>query len=239
MPRFGKLCRWALGGCGFIVLTILGVPFSSIPEADFSSRLAQGEIIYHSVDGSESGAKRGDATGVVAAPPDKVWQVVADFNNYQKFMPRMVRSRLVRFKELERIVQEGPASAGEVESFFGPSPPDLAQIRVPGEEYRGYYYAQAEVPWPLRNRWYIARVLWDESQATHHIYTCSWSLITGNLQKNSGEWKVEPFGDNQTQLTYQVEIDVGGFVPKFLVEEFTTQTLPQIIAAVRRRVSSY
>jgi ribosome-associated toxin RatA of RatAB toxin-antitoxin module len=239
MPRFGKLCKWGLGCCGFIVLCILGVPFSSIPDPDFSSRLARGEIIYHSVEGSESGVKRGDATGMVAAPPDKVWQVVADVNNYQEFMPRMVRSRLVRFEELERILHESPASADAVEALFDPSPPDLVQIRVPGGKYSGYYYAQAEVPWPLRNRWYIARVLWDESQAARHIYTCSWSLFVGNLRKNRGEWKVEPFGDNRTQLTYRVEIGVGGFVPNFLVEEFSTQTLPQIIAAVRRRVSYY
>ena len=239
MPKLRKFCRWALGGCGLTVLAILGVTFSSASDADFSSRLAQGEIIYHSVDESESGAKRGEAIGMVAAPPDKVWQVVADFNHYQEFMPKMVRSRLVRFKELERIVHESPAGADAVEALFDRSPPDLAQIRVPGGKYNGYYYAQAEVPWPLRNRWYIARVLWDESQAARHIYACSWSLFVGNLRKNRGEWKVEPFGDNRTQLTYRVEIDVGGFVPKFVVEEFTNQTLPQIIAAVRRRVSSY
>jgi ribosome-associated toxin RatA of RatAB toxin-antitoxin module len=174
---------------------------------------------------------------VVAASPEKVWQVVTDANNFQEFLPRMIRSRLVRFEELKRILQEQPSNAFEVEAILNSSPPDLAVFRIPGQKYVGYFYGHLEVPWPLRDRWYIVRVQWDESQAGHHIYTCSWSLLAGNLREYSGEWKVEPFGNNQTQLTYRVVADPGGFVPKSLAEEFTYKTLPEVIAGVRRRVA--
>lgn len=125
-----------------------------------------------------------------------------------------------------------------MEAILGPSPPDLALFRIPGGKYTGYFYGHLEVPWPLRDRWYIVRVVWDESQGAGHLYTCSWSLLIGNLREYRGEWRVEPFGENRTRLTYRVVTDPGGLAPKFLVEEFSTKTLPQIIAGVRRRVAS-
>jgi hypothetical protein len=149
----------------------------------------------------------------------------------------MIRSRLVRFEELKRILQEQPSNAHHVEAILGSSPPDLAVLRIPGQKYIGYFYGHLEVPWPIKNRWYIVRVQWDEFQATRHIYTCSWSLMVGNLREYSGEWKVEPFGENRTRLTYRVVADPGGFVPRSLADEFTHETLPQVIAGVRRRVA--
>lgn len=238
MLSLGKPFRGAVGCCYFVLLTIWVFSPCSILGADFPSRLTAGEIITYSVSVPGSGAKRGEATGVVDASPEKVWQVVTDANNFQEFLPRMIRSRLVRFEELKRILQEQPSNAFEVEAFFSPNPLDLALFRIPGQRYIGYFYGHVEVPWPLKDRWYIVRVQWDETQAARHIYTCSWSLTLGNLREYSGEWKVEPFGDNRTRLTYRVVTDPGGFVPQFLVEDFSTKTLPQVIAGVRRRVAS-
>jgi ribosome-associated toxin RatA of RatAB toxin-antitoxin module len=232
-----RALRRALGyGC-FMALAVWGVSPGSIRGSDFPDRLAAGEIVTYSINVPGSAGRRGEATGVVAASPEKVWQVVTDVNNYQTFLPRMIRSRLVRFEELSRILHEQPSSAFQVEAILDPSPPDLAGFRIPGQRYVGYFYAHVEVPWPLRNRWYIVRVQWDESQARRHIYTCSWSLVVGNLRENSGEWKVEPFSENRTRLTYRVIADPGGIVPRSLADEFTDEILPQIIAGVRRRVA--
>jgi hypothetical protein len=80
--------------------------------------------------------------------------------------------------------------------------------------------------------------LWDESQAARQIYTSAWSLMISNLKEYRGDWQVEPFGENRTRLSYRVVTDPGGFVPQFLVKEFTTNTLPQVIDAVRQRLAS-
>jgi ribosome-associated toxin RatA of RatAB toxin-antitoxin module len=220
-----------------MVLAVWGFAPCSTWGSDFLKRLAAGEIITYSGKAPGSAARGGEATGMVAASPEKVWQVVTDANNYQEFLPKMIRSRLVRFEELRKILQEQPANAFEVEAILSSSPPDLAVFRIPGQRYIGYFYGHLEVPWPLRERWYIVRVQWDESQAARQIYTCSWSLVVGNLREYSGEWRVEPLGDNRTQLTYRVVADPGGFVPRSLAEEFTQETLPQVIAGVRRRVA--
>jgi carbon monoxide dehydrogenase subunit G len=233
----GKLFRRTI--CGFsLVALILWLFPSSVLGADYSSRLASGQIITHvsQVPGSAA-ARRGEAIGVVDAPPEKVWQVVIDANNFEHFLPRMIRSKLVRSEELKTILQARPNKASEVESLLGLTPPDISQFRLPGGKYTGYFYGHVEVPWPVGNRWYIVKVLWDESQAARHIYTSSWSFVIGSLRENKGEWKVEPFGDNRTLLTYRVVTDPGGFAPKFLVNSFTKKTLPQVISGVRRRVA--
>jgi hypothetical protein len=236
MILLGKLFRWRLLCCSCVVLFLWVFPSSSFC-ADYSGRLATGEIITHIDEVPGSAAREGEAIGVMAAPPEKVWQVIIDVNNYQQFLPRMIRSRLVRFQELEKIRKARPSKASEVEALLNLSPPEVAHIRIPGKKYTGYFYGNIEVPWPLVNRWYIVKVQVDESQAALHIYTCSWSFVIGSLRENRGKWIVAPFRDNQTLLTYRVVTDPGGFAPKSLVEKFTTETLPQVIAAVRRRVA--
>ncbi len=237
----GKLFRRFL-----FFLVILGLSnggvlgFAPYPArgSDPSGRLATGEIITDFEEVPGSNLKKGRVVGVVAAPPEKVWEVVTDANNFQFFMPRMLRSRLLRPEEVKRILQARPASAAAVEAILSSSPPKIKEFRIPGRKYQGYFFGQVKVPWPLGNRWYIVKVQWDESQAARHIYTSSWSLVTGNLKENRGEWKVEPFGDQKTRLTYRVVTDPGGLAPKFIVEKFTAQTLPKIIIGVRNRLAT-
>jgi ribosome-associated toxin RatA of RatAB toxin-antitoxin module len=173
----------------------------------------------------------------VNAPPEKVWEVITDVNHYHEFMPKMVKSQAVGLDRLKIIQQRRPTSAAAVEAILGPTPPNPALLRVPGQKYVSYFYGHLKVPFPLADRWYIVKVVWDETQAAQHIFTCSWYFMIGNLREYSGEWKVKPFGDNQTHLTYRVVTDPGGFVPKFIVKDFTTKILPKVIAGVRKRVA--
>lgn len=236
-----RLLRRFFFSCCLLVLVqgaFPGLSPHAVLGADSSRRLAAGEIItsFEAVPGSN--LKKGKVTGVVAASPEKVWEVVTDANNFQFFLPRMLRSRLVRQEELNQILHTRPGSAAAVEALLGSNPPQLARFRIPGQKYSGYFYGHVKIPWPLGNRWYIVKVHWDESQAARHIYISSWSLLAGNLKENRGEWKVEPFGEQQTRLTYRVVTDPGGLAPKFLVEKFSARTLPQIIMGVRNRLAS-
>lgn len=224
--------------CRLAALIIWGFFPYPAPGADIQTRLAAGEIIVHSAEVPGSAVKKGEAIGVVDASPARVWEVVTDANNFQEFLPRMVRSRLVRFEELRRILEERPGSAAAAEALLSAEPPELAIFRIPARKYLGYFYGHLEVPWPLRDRWYIVRVQWDETQGERGIYNCSWSLVAGNLREYYGEWLVKPYGANRTLLTYRAATDPGGLAPKFLVEEFSTRTLPQVIAGVRSRVAN-
>lgn len=237
--RFGvQTWNCAVVCYALVVLGLWGLFPAAARSTDLTSRLAAGEIIYQTLETTGSGIRKGEATGVVDAPPAKVWQVVIDVNKYHEFLPRMLKSRLVQLAELRTVLAERPGSAAAVEAILSSSPGDLAAIRIPGGKYRGYFYGHLEVPFPLRDRWYIVSVVWDESQASRQVYTCSWSLMAGNLREYYGDWKVEPFGEHRTLLTYRAATDPGVFAPRFLVEEFSTKTLPQVIAGVRQRLAA-
>jgi hypothetical protein len=238
MAEFFK--RFLFCCCLAALLTYVfpGLPHLSAWGADSSRRLATGEIITSFEEVPNSALKKGKVIGVVGAPPEKVWEVVTDANNFQDFLPRMLRSRLVRQEEVNRILETGASSQAAVEAVLSSRPPpELAQFRLPGQQYSGYFYGLVKVPWPLGNRWYLIKLKWDETKAARHIYLCSWSLVTGNLKENKGEWRVEPFGDHKTLLTYRVVTDPGGFAPKFFLKKFTLQTLPRIIIGVRNRLT--
>lgn len=222
---------------------ILAVLFSaslltpcSFLAADLPSRLASGEIIVSSENVPGSSVKMGEVTGVVDAPPELVWKVIIDVNHFHEFMPRTLKSQVVAPEQLQLLRQKRPTTAPEVEAILGPAPPDPARFRRPGQKYLEYLYGHLEVPWPLGDRWYIIKMLRDETQAAQHIYTSSWSLELGNLRENQGEWRLHPFSVNQTRLTYRLVTDPGGCVPKFLIQKGTFITLPQVISSVRQRV---
>lgn len=205
--------------------------------ADLNARLAAGEILVSTTELPETGVKQGEATGVVKAPPAKVWQVISDVNRYSEFMPRTVNSRVVTPEQVAQLGQVPPASAAEVEAVLGPIPPDPAPFRQPGGKNVEYLYGRLRLPWPLGERWYILRLERDETQAERQVYTATWRLMMGNLRENRGEWHLKAFGEGHTLLLYRLAADPGCRVPKFLLNQGTLVTLPEVLQAVRRRVA--
>ena len=48
-------------------------------------------------------------------------------------------------------------------------------------------------------------------------YTVDWSLVDSNFFKvNSGRWALEKKDDQHTQVHYELEVDFGFFVPKWV-----------------------
>ncbi|MBM4274794.1 MAG: hypothetical protein FJ134_10105 [Deltaproteobacteria bacterium] len=214
---------------------VISFPSASY-TADLHDRLGSGEIIFSCDDVPGTPLKRGEAKGVVDAPPEIVWQVITDVNNFKEFMPRTLKSMTVRPERVQVVMQKKPARPKEVEALLDPVPPDPKMFRVPGQKYTVYFYSLLDFPWPVRNRWYIIKILQDETSCAGHIYKSSWSLEIGNLRENCGEWLLEPFATNQTKVTYRLFTDPGGHVPDFLCKKGTLVTMPQIISSVRKRV---
>jgi len=204
---------------------------------DLHPRLATGEIIVSCPEMSEAAAKQVEVMGMVDASPEKVWEVITDINYFQNFMPRTLKSRAVTPETLQAILKIKPTEAPIAEALLDPVPPHPALYRVPGQKYDVYLYSLLDFPFPLCNRWYILKITNDETQAGGHIYTSSWTMEIGNLRENRGEWRLIPFADGQTQVTYRLFTDPGGCLPDFLVKQGTKATLPQIILAVRKRVA--
>jgi len=78
---------------------------TSFSEAD-AKRLESGEVLTQFWK-ERDGAGAGWAVGVIDAPPEKVFRVIADVERYKEFMTRMVESRVL----------EGRASSGSSYRF--------------------------------------------------------------------------------------------------------------------------
>ncbi len=228
----------------WILLCYTGIIFSpglahcGDTQDDLDHRLAAGEIIVSTKEVSEKSSKYAEMMGVVNAPPEIVWQVINDVNNFKNFMPRIRNSMAVAPEKIPLIMERKPTRAKEAEQLLGPIPADPASYCIPGGIYTVYSYSNLDLPWPCKNRWYILKGLRDETRADQHYYHSSWSLIIGNLRENSGEWILEPFGSAKTKAIYRLCTDPGGAIPKFLVTEGTCTTMPQIIKAVRKRAAN-
>ena len=232
LTRWRHSWIWAILGAAAVLF-----PAPSFP-AYLHDRLGSGEIISFCDDVPGTSQKRGEVMGVIDAPPEIVWQVITDVNNYKDFMPRTLKSMAVRPEKLKGILAQNPAAPPEVEALLDAAPPDPATYRVPGRKYSIYLYSLLDFPWPVSNRWYIIKILQDETLGASHIYKSSWSLEIGNLRENCGEWLLEPFGKNKTKVTYRLLTDPGGHLPNFLTKKGTAVTMPQIISAVRRRAGN-
>ncbi len=233
----GRLCRRT----GILLLSLvasLGPAAVAASQEDMAARLAKGEIIVSTQGTDESCIKSGEMTAVVDAPPEIVWQVITDLNNFKSFMPRTMASRAVPADKLDAILRLKPTEADQVERVLGPTPMDPASCRIPGGKYTVYFYSHLNFPFPASNRWYIIKGVNDETQAAQHLYRSSWSLVIGNLKENSGEWILGPYGSRGTKAIYKLRTDPGGCIPGFLVKQGTTNTMPQIIEAIRKRTAS-
>jgi hypothetical protein len=231
----------ALPGYCLVLATLLlaaGVALAASGSEDLNRRLAAGEIIASCDEVSGGGSlKQAEVTGMVDASPERVWEVITDINYFQNFMPKTLKSRAVTVEKLQEVLKAGCNEAKEVEALIGPVPPHPSIYRIPGQKYVLYLYSLLDFPWPLCNRWYIVKIINDETQAAQHIYTSSWTLEIGNLRENRGEWRLSPFPSGQTLVAYRLFTDPGGSVPEFLVKQGTMMTLPQIINSIRKRVA--
>lgn len=69
----------------------------------------------------------------------------------------------------------------------------------------------------------------------------SWSLVTGDYMKtNNGKWTLKDLGNNKTEVTYALEIEVKGFIPGLsLIEKGLVETnLPMTMASFAKRAEN-
>ncbi len=50
----------------------------------------------------------------------------------------------------------------------------------------------------------------------------SWSFVSGDLMKvNNGRWELKSLGENKTEVTYSLEVELKGFMPGLSIIEKT------------------
>lgn len=69
----------------------------------------------------------------------------------------------------------------------------------------------------------------------------SWSLVSGDMMKvNNGRWTLKPMGDNKTEVTYSLEVELKGFLPGLgMIEKTLVNTnLPLTMKAFSKKAAS-
>ena len=66
----------------------------------------------------------------------------------------------------------------------------------------------------------------------------SWSFESGDIfKKNEGAWKLVDLGDGKTEVTYELDVDFKGFVPKAIVNKLVSGNLPSMMKSYFERAS--
>lgn len=96
-------------------------------------------------------------------------------------------------------------------------------------------YVEVEMPFPLKNLWSEVRSLAEDLGDGAHRRT--WTLVRGSYKFNEGGWFVHPV-EGGTVLGYHLDIALKIPVPEKVLRKAQTKALPDMFAAIRKRVAS-
>jgi hypothetical protein len=148
----------------------------------------------------------GDALGVLDAPPEQVLEVIRDFPRHSEFMRDMALSEIVG-QEGEFTLQHGIT----------------------------------DTPWPMADREWTLRT-WSGPLEVDGVdcLISRWAYIpgSGNLVDTQGYWLLIPWGDDgsKTLMRYHIMVDLGTWLPNFLLEWSTENLLPERINGIRSQL---
>jgi hypothetical protein len=212
MFRVQKWIGIALLGC-FLLAAVHGQEVLKPADPNDGWRLAtqSKEVIIYSRLRAGSAIKEFKASGEIDAPTHVVYAVIADFENYPRFMPYTAESRLIK-READAIV-----------GYQRLSPKICAD--------RDYILRVRTKSWLVAdgrtflNWWSPANELGLPQKAgVVRVKICE------------GGWLLEPRGPNQTHATYSVYTDTGGLIPPFVANHVSQIGITRLFEAVRKQV---
>ncbi|MBA2661312.1 MAG: hypothetical protein H0U74_03405 [Bradymonadaceae bacterium] len=147
---------------------------------------------------------RGEVVGLVKAPISEVWPVITDCGKYEEWRDSIVDTGVVRKESDTVLVCKGTA----------------------------------RVPFPASNRHGHFRVTnLPSTVAGIAGFTSAFKYIegSGNLSDMFGYWLLQPYEGNEeyTVIKYVLNVDIGGWLPDFLVRWASRRVLPDTIHGVR------
>ncbi len=89
--------------------------------------------------------------------------------------------------------------------------------------------------------WDIKYTLLLKTSHMDDIYTLDWEYVEGDIKDTTGSWRIKPYeNDNgRSMIFYRVKTDPGRFVPDWVADRLSTQSIPDMIEAVRKRSIEY
>jgi hypothetical protein len=145
----------------------------------------------------------GDVIGIVNATPEAVMALVLDFERYPEFVS------------------------------------DIAEIELLSREGDTYtVHGLTDTPWPMEDRsWTIIMVAGSQQVDGVDVLLSTWTFVpgSGNIEDTTGYWLAMPWGETgeQTLLRYHLQVDLGTWLPDFILEWSTESFLPSKIEDLR------
>jgi len=96
-------------------------------------------------------------------------------------------------------------------------------------------YTEIGMPFPISNLWSEVRSV--TTRLPDGGYQRAWTLIKGTYKRNTGNWKVQPWGADGTKslVTYTLDVNPDVMIPDAIIRKAQTGSLPDVFEALRKR----
>lgn len=71
-------------------------------------------------------------------------------------------------------------------------------------------------------------------------YSVTWDFIEGDIKDTTGSWSIdkEGKGGHYSLVHYSVHTEPGGFTPDWITNKLSSESIPDMIAAIRKRAEN-
>lgn len=149
---------------------------------------------------------RGEAVGVVRAPIEEVWPIVEDCGKYDDWRDVIKDTAVLRRESASTVICKGTTI----------------------------------LPFPAQNRhghFRVKNVRTKIGGADAYLSTFHYLKGSGNVEEMYGYWLLQSWGaaGEHTIVKHVMNVDMGGFVPDFLVRWASNSIMPSMITGIRDR----
>ncbi|MFN7133852.1 MAG: START domain-containing protein, partial [Myxococcales bacterium] len=193
-----------------LLLTVPAVALAE-EEGKWEQKAESDGVVVYTRERKGTDVKEVKAVGVIDAPPQQVFRVLADYERYKEIMPYTDESKVVATEQ-----------EGKVVHFY-------SLINAPFVSKRDY---------TLR---IVDQSDWKDGAGYLKSYWTSSDKGPPpkdgvvRVQKNEGSWHLEPLdGGKKTRANYWVFTDPGGSLPTFIVNKANSSAIPDVYKALRK-----
>lgn len=197
----GKRSRLLRLMLAVLVATLLpGIPAGAIANEAYSEselrQLANGKVLV-SIHRAESASRgRVEATILINAPVEQVWQVITNCEEVPSFLPRIKSCRILAKGANWEIIRH-----------------------------------EVKWMWLMPELYYVFKATYTTNKRIEV------SRVYGDLRELHGTWRLTRLDEgHKTIVNYSIFLDLGFFVPQWMVHRSLKRELPQVLTAFREQV---
>ncbi len=158
----------------------------------------------------DSNAKEMMAVAILPHPTQEVFEVLTNHEDWKNFIPYMDQSKILIQNHEQTIV------------------------------YKHFDF-------PLIDDRDTIEVIVSRENTAQHSYEIEWTTSdtpnlvmqkkdTVRLSRNTGKWIIEPYDTKKTKLTFIALADLGGNIPRWIVNLAKGLAVPKVLKAIRKQL---